>query len=188
MFTLLLFLATLIVGFLLGRQYERRSRSHDSRRQPHPHAHVDTTARRRRSGETHGTRHSRVLNLDVGVVAIIQEHGSRGHLQPPPPYTLSNAAVVPSASPAVNQTPPDGPAYALTGAWGALGEVTIRSTAGVKGHLGQLPPKFAGLATPDARSSIVMNSVGYQYQNERKPRSDEENTGDGDDDDGEVTD
>lgn len=37
----------------------------------------------------------------------------------------------------------------LTGAWGALGEVTIGSTAGVKGLLGQLPPKFAGLATPE---------------------------------------
>jgi len=37
----------------------------------------------------------------------------------------------------------------LTGAWGALGEVTIGSTAGVRGLLGQLPPKFAGLATPE---------------------------------------
>lgn len=37
----------------------------------------------------------------------------------------------------------------LTGAWGALGEVTIGSTVGVKGLLGQLPPKFAGLATPE---------------------------------------
>ena len=37
----------------------------------------------------------------------------------------------------------------LTGAWGALGEVTIGSTVGVKGLLGELPPKSAGLATPE---------------------------------------
>ncbi|KAF9556893.1 hypothetical protein CPC08DRAFT_710894, partial [Agrocybe pediades] len=37
----------------------------------------------------------------------------------------------------------------LTGAWGALAEVSIGSLAGVKGLLGQLPPKCSGLATPD---------------------------------------
>lgn len=37
----------------------------------------------------------------------------------------------------------------LSGAWGALADVTLGSTAGVKGLLGQLLPKFAGLATPE---------------------------------------
>lgn len=37
----------------------------------------------------------------------------------------------------------------LTGAWGALADPNLASTAGVQGLLGQLPAKFAGLATPD---------------------------------------
>ena len=37
----------------------------------------------------------------------------------------------------------------MTGAWGALAEVTPGSMANAKGLLGQLPPKFAGLATPE---------------------------------------
>jgi len=37
----------------------------------------------------------------------------------------------------------------LTGAWGALAETSLGSTIGVKGLLGPLPPKFAGLATPE---------------------------------------
>jgi pyrimidine and pyridine-specific 5'-nucleotidase len=37
----------------------------------------------------------------------------------------------------------------LAGVWGALGEVTIGSTAGVEGLFGQLPPKFSSLATPE---------------------------------------
>ncbi|KAF8885378.1 hypothetical protein CPB84DRAFT_1816828 [Gymnopilus junonius] len=75
----------------------------------------------------------------------------------------------------------------MTGAWGALADVTIGSTAGVKGLLGQLPPKFAGLATPEKNpmsmqlsheevvvgcadgTIYVMNFVGYEYQRERKP-------------------
>lgn len=44
----------------------------------------------------------------------------------------------------------DNNAEQLTGAWGALAEVSLGSPlAGVKGLLGQLPPKFSGLATPD---------------------------------------
>jgi pyrimidine and pyridine-specific 5'-nucleotidase len=37
----------------------------------------------------------------------------------------------------------------LTGAWGALAETSLGSTAGAKGLLGPLPAKFAGLAMPD---------------------------------------
>lgn len=37
----------------------------------------------------------------------------------------------------------------LSGAWGALAEVNLGSTAIVPGLLGPLPPKFAGLATPE---------------------------------------
>jgi len=37
----------------------------------------------------------------------------------------------------------------LSGAWAALMSVDNVSGAGVKGLLGQLPPKFQGLATPD---------------------------------------
>lgn len=46
----------------------------------------------------------------------------------------------------------------LAGAWGALGEVTIGSTAGVEGLFGQLSPKFSGLATPEKYPmSIVLH-------------------------------
>ncbi|KAF9540693.1 hypothetical protein CPC08DRAFT_824448 [Agrocybe pediades] len=80
----------------------------------------------------------------------------------------------------------------LTGAWGALAEVSIGSLAGVKGLLGQLPPKFSGLATPDKNpmsmqlsheevvvgcadgTIYVMNFVGYQYQLERRRRVEDE--------------
>lgn len=37
----------------------------------------------------------------------------------------------------------------LSGAWGALADVSIGSSVGVNGLLGPLPPKFAGLATPE---------------------------------------
>lgn len=37
----------------------------------------------------------------------------------------------------------------LAGAWAALAAVDGVSGAGVKGLLGQLPPKFQGLATPE---------------------------------------
>ncbi|PPQ95787.1 hypothetical protein CVT26_015887 [Gymnopilus dilepis] len=75
----------------------------------------------------------------------------------------------------------------MTGAWGALAEITPGSTAHVKGLLGQLPPKFAGLATPEKNpmsmqlsheevvvgcadgTIYVMNFVGYEYQRERRP-------------------
>ncbi|KAF9044249.1 WD40-repeat-containing domain protein [Panaeolus papilionaceus] len=82
----------------------------------------------------------------------------------------------------------------LTGAWGALAEAT---SVGVKGLLGPLPPKFAGLATPEKNpmsmqlsheevvvgcadgTIYVMNFVGYQYQLERKRREEEEGAGSG---------
>ncbi|KAF8154498.1 hypothetical protein B0H34DRAFT_799277 [Crassisporium funariophilum] len=86
----------------------------------------------------------------------------------------------------------------LTGAWGALADVGVGSAAGVKGLLGQPPPKFAGLATPEKNpmsmqlsheevvvgcadgTIYVMNFVGYQYQMERKAMNDnqgEDDTG-----------
>lgn len=37
----------------------------------------------------------------------------------------------------------------LGGAWGALADASLGSTIGLKGLLGLLPPKFAGLATPE---------------------------------------
>lgn len=37
----------------------------------------------------------------------------------------------------------------LSGAWAALASMDNVSGAGVKGLLGQLPPKFQGLATPE---------------------------------------
>ena len=76
MLTVLLFAATFIVGFLLGCQYERRSRvqgmslilsqhrvlvhqcCEDHWRQTHSHTQADTSIRRirrRHSGETHGS-------------------------------------------------------------------------------------------------------------------------------------
>ncbi|KAF8962105.1 hypothetical protein BDZ97DRAFT_1826407 [Flammula alnicola] len=86
----------------------------------------------------------------------------------------------------------------LTGAWGALADAS--GASGVKGLLGQLPPKFAGLATPEKNpmsmqlsheevvvgcadgTIYVMNFVGYQYQVERKARLEEESVGDDEDD------
>ncbi|KAF8192949.1 hypothetical protein BJ912DRAFT_961474 [Pholiota molesta] len=80
----------------------------------------------------------------------------------------------------------------LSGAWGALAETSLGSTAGVKGLLGQLPPKFAGLATPEKNpmsmqlsheevvigcadgTIYVMNFVGYQYQLDRQTRMEED--------------
>ncbi|KAF8801505.1 hypothetical protein BYT27DRAFT_7198297 [Phlegmacium glaucopus] len=73
----------------------------------------------------------------------------------------------------------------LSGAWGALADVPTSRT-NVKGLLGQLPPKFAGLATPEKNpmsmqlsheevvvgcadgTIYVMNFVGYEYRKERK--------------------
>ena len=37
----------------------------------------------------------------------------------------------------------------LSGAWGALADIPTSGRNGVKGLLGQLPPKFAGLAMPE---------------------------------------
>ncbi|KDR79285.1 hypothetical protein GALMADRAFT_223515 [Galerina marginata CBS 339.88] len=83
----------------------------------------------------------------------------------------------------------------LTGAWGALAAEPTTSGA-VKGLLGQLPPKFAGLATPEKNpmsmqlsheevvvgcadgTIYVMNFVGYQYQLERKVPVEEESVED----------
>ncbi|KAF9479123.1 hypothetical protein BDN70DRAFT_879098 [Pholiota conissans] len=79
----------------------------------------------------------------------------------------------------------------LSGAWGALADVALGSTTGAKGLLGQLPPKFAGLATPEKNpmsmqlsheevvigcadgTIYVMNFVGYQYQLDRQIRMDD---------------
>ncbi|KAH9476093.1 F-box/WD repeat-containing protein 7 [Psilocybe cubensis] len=88
----------------------------------------------------------------------------------------------------------------LSGAWGALADVTLGSTVGVKGLLGSLPPKFGGLATPEKNpmsmqlsheevvvgcadgTIYVMNFVGYQYQLERKPIIEDEGFADADKD------
>jgi len=81
----------------------------------------------------------------------------------------------------------------LSGAWGALSDVPS-SSGTVKGLLGVLPSKFAGLATPEKNpmsmqlsheevvvgcadgTIYVMNFVGYDYRKERK------GVDDGDDD------
>jgi len=71
---------------------------------------------------------------------------------------------------------------ALSAAWSALATADNVSGAGVKGLLGQLPPKFQGLATPEKNpmsmqlsheevvvgcadgTIYVLSFVGYQYQ------------------------
>ncbi|PPQ69643.1 hypothetical protein CVT24_001216 [Panaeolus cyanescens] len=91
----------------------------------------------------------------------------------------------------------------LTGAWGALADAPPSGLGGVSGLLGHLPPKFAGLATPEKNpmsmqlsheevvvgcadgTIYVMNFVGYQYQLERRKRDEEggsEESGSDDDD------
>ncbi|PPQ94181.1 hypothetical protein CVT25_003818 [Psilocybe cyanescens] len=80
----------------------------------------------------------------------------------------------------------------LSGAWGALADVSPGSMVGVKGLLGPLPPKFGGLATPEKNpmsmqlsheevvvgcadgTIYVMNFVGYQYQLERRSQVEDE--------------
>jgi len=75
---------------------------------------------------------------------------------------------------------------ALTGAWSALSGSDGPPGAGIKGVYGQLPAKFAGLATPEKNpmsmqlsheevvvgcadgTIYVMNFVGYQYLKERE--------------------
>ena len=60
----------------------------------------------------------------------------------------------------ITQTPPPPPLSSsgvdidthivpLSGAWGALADIPTSGRNGVKGLLGQLPPKFAGLAMPE---------------------------------------
>ncbi|KAJ3507730.1 hypothetical protein NLJ89_g6145 [Agrocybe chaxingu] len=89
----------------------------------------------------------------------------------------------------------------MTGAWGALADVSGPSTAGIKGLLGQLPPKFAGLATPEKNpmsmqlsheevvvgcadgTIYVMNFVGYDYKLEKKHSLISEEVLEDDDDD-----
>ena len=58
-----------------------------------------------------------------------------------------DALVVCSPSPV--QVDIDTDVRPLTGAWASLAQVDGISGAGVKGLLGQLPPKFQGLATPE---------------------------------------
>ncbi|KAI0371888.1 hypothetical protein BV20DRAFT_964520 [Pilatotrama ljubarskyi] len=78
----------------------------------------------------------------------------------------------------------------VTGAWAALAHEDNVSAVGVKGLLGQLPPKFQGLATPEKNpmsmqlsheevvvgcadgTIYVMSFVGYDYQKDRAPRLD----------------
>jgi len=91
----------------------------------------------------------------------------------------------------------------LSGAWAAL--AAVESGAGVKGLLGQVPPKFTGLATPEKNpmsmqlsheevvvgcadgTIYVMNFVGHEYKKEREVAP----VGDavvGEEDEGELTD
>ncbi|KAF8223235.1 hypothetical protein L208DRAFT_1317814 [Tricholoma matsutake] len=74
----------------------------------------------------------------------------------------------------------------LSGAWAALASMDNVSGAGVKGLLGQLPPKFQGLATPEKNpmsmqlsheevvvgcadgTIYVMSFVGDEYRKERE--------------------
>ncbi|KAG8221468.1 hypothetical protein J3R82DRAFT_1675 [Butyriboletus roseoflavus] len=80
----------------------------------------------------------------------------------------------------------------LSGAWATLAHIRDSvNTASIKGLLGALPSKFAGLATPEKNpmsmqlsheevvvgcadgTIYVMNFVGHEYQKERSTRSDD---------------
>ncbi|KAF5370917.1 hypothetical protein D9615_009798 [Tricholomella constricta] len=93
---------------------------------------------------------------------------------------------------------------ALTGAWAAL--AATDSGAGIKGLLGQMPPKFAGLATPEKNpmsmqlsheevvvgcadgTIYVMNFVGHEYRKGREVPLDEDTpTGNDNDDEGDSS-
>ncbi|KAI0635102.1 hypothetical protein C8Q77DRAFT_1217037 [Trametes polyzona] len=80
----------------------------------------------------------------------------------------------------------------VTGAWAALAHEDNVSANGVRGLLGQLPPKFQGLATPEKNpmsmqlsheevvvgcadgTIYVMSFVGYDYQKQRAPSHSED--------------
>ena len=53
------------------------------------------------------------------------------------------------AAPAAPAVDIDTDIVPLSGAWGALADSSLGLTSGMKGLLGPLPPKFAGLATPE---------------------------------------
>ncbi|KAG5645388.1 hypothetical protein DXG03_006341 [Asterophora parasitica] len=112
--------------------------------------------------------------------------------KPPVPCTEEgeddDAAIVRDPSPAPVDIDTD--VSALTGVWAAL--AATDSGAGVKGLLGQIPPKFAGLATPEKNpmsmqlsheevvvgcadgTIYVMNFVGHEYRKERERLVDED--------------
>ncbi|KAG0702605.1 WD40-repeat-containing domain protein [Suillus ampliporus] len=99
--------------------------------------------------------------------------------------TADHANPMFSSSPSVNI---DANIIPLSGAWAALAHATPER--GVKGLLGPLPPKFAGLATPEKNpmsmqltheevvvgcadgTIYVMNFLGHEYVKER-PRAEE---------------
>ncbi|KAF9531327.1 hypothetical protein CPB83DRAFT_761404 [Crepidotus variabilis] len=109
---------------------------------------------------------------------------------------------LPSAGPPTSEVDIDTTHIApLAGAWGALADMNVNFASSgahpqIKGLLGNLPPKFAGLATPEKNpmsmqlsheevvvgcadgTIYVMSFVGYEYPLNKAPRASE--------DDGEV--